>query len=194
MNYTVYHLHTDNSLLDSVTNYQEYIDKAVELGQTAIAFTEHGNIYNWTKKKMACDKAGIKYIHGVECYLTETHAEKERDNFHTVLLAKNEAGVLEINRLVSRSTEESHFYYKPRISFDEFLEISKNVIKISACLASPLNKLSFSHPKYEELARHYDYFEIQAHDFPEQNTYNQHFAHLSQIYNIPLIEGTDQPR
>jgi DNA polymerase-3 subunit alpha len=191
MNYTVYHLHTDNSLLDSVTKYQAYVDKAVELGQTALAFTEHGNIYNWPKKKMACDKAGIKYIHGVECYLTETHSVKERDNFHTVLLAKNEAGVLEINRLVSKSTEESHFYYKPRISFDEFLGISKNVIKISACLASPLNKLQFSHPRYEAIAKHYDYFEVQAHDFPEQVTYNQHLAQLSQMYGIPLIAGTD---
>ncbi|MDD5021851.1 MAG: PHP domain-containing protein, partial [Endomicrobiaceae bacterium] len=191
MNYTVYHLHSDMSLLDSVTSYQAYIDKAVELGQTALAFTEHGNIFNWTKKKMACDKAGIKYLHGVECYLTATHQEKERDNYHTVLIAKNEAGVLEINRLVSRSTEESHFYYKPRISFEEFLGISNNVIKISACLASPLNKLPFSSPIYERLARHYDYFEVQAHDFPEQKAYNQHLAQISKTYGTPLIAGTD---
>lgn len=191
MNYTVYHLHTDTSLLDSTTNFQEYINKAVELGQTAIAFTEHGNVFNWVAKKMACDKAGIKYLHGVECYLTETHTVKERDNYHTILIAKNEAGLLEINRLVSKSSEESHFYYKPRISFDEFLGISDNVVKISACLASPLNKMPFSHPKYEKLARHYNYFEIQPHDFLEQKTYNQHLAQISKIYGIPLIAGTD---
>ena len=44
-NYVCYHLHTEDSLLDSCTNYKLYVDKAKELGQKAIAFTEHGNIY-----------------------------------------------------------------------------------------------------------------------------------------------------
>ena len=58
-NYTVYHLHTELSLLDSATKFSDYIARAVELGQSAIAFTEHGNIYQWIEKKMACDKAGL---------------------------------------------------------------------------------------------------------------------------------------
>ena len=70
-NYTAYHVHTELSLLDSATKFEDYIAKAVELGQTAIAFTEHGNIYQWVAKKMACDKAGLKYLHGCEVYLTE---------------------------------------------------------------------------------------------------------------------------
>ena len=85
-NYVVYHLHTELSLLDSCTNYKLYIDKAVELGQKAICFSEHGNIYNWIEKKMYCDKNKIKYIHGVEIYLTETLNEKIRDNYHTILI------------------------------------------------------------------------------------------------------------
>ena len=60
-NYVVYHLHTEDSLLDSCTNYKLYVDKAVELGQKAIAFSEHGNIYNWIEKKMYCDEHNIKY-------------------------------------------------------------------------------------------------------------------------------------
>ena len=70
-NYTVYHLHTQLSLLDSTTKHSDYIARAVELGQTAIAFTEHGHIYQWVEKKMACEKAGLKYLHGCEVYLTE---------------------------------------------------------------------------------------------------------------------------
>ena len=70
-NYTVYHLHTELSLQDSVTKFQDYIDRAMELGQTALAFTEHGNIYQWVAKKIACDEAGLKYLHGCEIYLTE---------------------------------------------------------------------------------------------------------------------------
>lgn len=199
-NYTVYHLHTELSLLDSVTKFQDYIKRAVELGQTALAFTEHGNIYQWVEKKIACDEAGLKYLHGCEVYLTEEllhtdkrtgEASKVRDNYHTILIAKNFDGVLELNRLISISSQDDHFYYKPRISFEEFLGISNNVIKISACLASPLNKMAISHPMYERLVKHYDYLEIQAHDHPEQVAYNRHLAELSQRYHIPLIAGTD---
>lgn len=212
------------SLLDSATKFQDYIDRAVQLGQTAIAFTEHGNIYQWVAKKMACDKAGIKYLHGVECYLTEQLYEypdanelwreaqsgrneqdakkalaemmesgkkKVRDNYHTILIAKNYDGILEINNLVSLSNRDDHFYYKPRITFEEFLGISDNVIKISACLASPLNKMSVRHPMYEKLLKHYDYFEVQAHNFGEQISYNCHLAEMSKKYGIPLIAGTD---
>ena len=156
-NYTAYHVHTELSLLDSATKFEDYIAKAVELGQTAIAFTEHGNIYQWVAKKMACDKAGLKYLHGCEVYLTEKllltdprtgEQNKVRDNYHTILIAKNYAGLQEMNELISRSNQGDHFYYKPRITFDEFLGISSNVIKISACLASPLNRMSITHPMY----------------------------------------------
>lgn len=127
-------------MLDSCTNYKLYVDRAVELGQSAICFTEHGNIYNWIEKKMYANSKGLKYLHGVECYLTSTLDEKIRDNYHTILIAKNYEGVKEINHLVDLSTRADHMYYKPRITFDEFFEISDNVIKISACLASPLNR------------------------------------------------------
>lgn len=201
-NYVVYHLHTEDSLLDSCTNYKLYVDKAVELGQKAIAFSEHGNIYNWIEKKMYCDEHNIKYIHGIECYLTETLDEKIRDNYHTVLLAKNYDGVKEINNLIELSTRADHYYYKPRITFDEFFALSDNIIKISACLASPLNKLRYELDKplyrretgiqYDRLCKKYDYFEIQPHiNSEEQKDYNKYLLELSKKYNTPLIMGTD---
>jgi DNA polymerase-3 subunit alpha len=139
-NYVAFHVHTENSLLDSCTNYKLYCDKAAELGQSAICFTEHGNTYNHIEKKMYANKKGLKYLHGVEIYLTSTLDEKIRDNYHTILIAKNYEGIKEINLLIDKSTQSDHVYYKPRISFEEFFGISDNVIKISACLASPLNK------------------------------------------------------
>lgn len=190
--YVTYHLHSDLSLLDSCTKFQDYIDKAVELGQTAICFTEHGNIYNWVKKKYACDKAGIKYLHGCEIYLTEQLDPKVRDNYHTILIAKNMDGLREMNKLISISNRPDHFYFKPRITFEEFLNISNNVIKISACLASPLNKLDVINPSYEQLLSKYDYYEIQPHiNSEEQKKYNKKLFEYSKKYNKPLIAGTD---
>lgn len=190
MNYTTYHLHTEQSLLDSCTNYKLYVDKAKELGQKAICFTEHGNIYCWYEKKMYCDANDIKYIHGVECYLTEDKIgdDKHRDNYHTILIAKNHDGFVELNNLIFMSTHKDHVYYKPRITFDEFLNISDNIIKISACLASPLNRLRETYP---QLLQHYDYYEIQYHDCDEQIEYNKWLYKMSKKYNKPLIVGTD---
>ena len=191
-NYVVYHLHTELSLLDSCTNFKLYVDKAVELGQKAICFSEHGNIYNNIEKKMYCEKNNIKYIHGVEIYLTETFNEKIRDNYHTILISRNFEGVKELNRLIDISTQEDHFYYKNRISFDEFLNISNNIICISACLASPINKLSEDNPYYEKLLNKYDYYEIQPHiNSEDQKKYNKKLYELSIKYCKPLICGTD---
>ena len=188
-NYTVYHLHDDNSLLDSCTSYKQYIDRAVELGQKSIFFTNHGNIHNWIEKKMYCDEMGIKTNLSVECYLTEHLEPKIRDNYHTVLISKNEQGKAELLRLLFNATDDEHKYYKPRISFDEFLNISDNIIKISACLASPLNRIR-DISRVDKLFKHYDYYEIQYHN-GDQIEYNQYLYKMSKKYGKPLIVGTD---
>lgn len=190
-NYVAIHVHTDDSLLDSCTKFSEYVDIALANGQKAIATTEHGMHRGYISKKLLCDEKEIKLLIGVEIYLTESLEEKVRDNYHTVLIAKNEAGLRELNALVSKSTDKNHFYYNNRISFDEFLSISDNIIKVSACLASPLNKLADDHPRYLELARKYDYLEVQPHLHPDQYNYNKRLSRLADIVKKPLICGTD---
>lgn len=190
-NYIPYHLHTEYSLLDSCSKPKDYIELAVKNGMKAISFSEHGKPLNWTEKWAACKEAGIKYIHSVEIYLTERLDEKVRDNYHTILMAKNMDGVRELNRLVSMSCDSEHFYYNNRISFDEFLNISDNIITTSACLASPLNKLDDTHPRYLELADKYDFFEVQAHNHPDQIAFNKRLYDLSKRLGKPLIAGTD---
>lgn len=106
-------------------------------------------------------------------------------------MARNLDGVRELNALVSKSCDEKHFYYTNRISFDEFLNISENIISTSACLASPLNKLPDSHPRYMELAQKYDFLEVQAHNHPDQIEFNKRLLELSKKIGKPLIAGTD---
>lgn len=106
-------------------------------------------------------------------------------------MAKNMDGVRELNSLISMSCDKDHFYYTNRITFDEFLNISDNIISTSACLASPLNKLPPEHPRYMELAQKYDFLEIQPHNHPEQIEFNKRLFELSQVLNKPLIVGTD---
>ena len=190
-NYVVYHLHDEMSLLDSVTKFTDYVDMAIENNMKAIACTNHGNIYHWIERVLYCQEKGIKYLHGCEVYLTESLEEKIRDNYHTVLIAKNKEGIKELNTLVGLATRKDHMYYKPRLSFEEFLNISDNIIKISACLQSPLNRYNKNSLLYEKVSKHYDYYEIQYHDCDDQREYNYYLYGLSKKNNIPLIVGTD---
>lgn len=187
----MYHCHSEYSLLDSCTKYTDYVELAAKNGSKALSISEHGKPLNWAEKWAACKKAGIRYIHSVEIYLTETLDEKVRDNYHTVLMARNMDGVKELNALISKSCDKDHFYYTNRISFDEFLGISHNIISTSACLASPLNKLPETHPRYMELAQKYDFLEVQAHHHPEQVEFNKRLVNLAKQLGKPLIAGTD---
>lgn len=199
MNYVAYHVHDDCSLLDSCTKYTEYIDRAVELGQKAIAITNHGNVYNWLERKIYAEERGIKMLTGMECYITEdacdgTETEKHRDNYHTILIAKNPDGEKELFRLFDTSSKPDHQYYNKRISMNELFALSDNIYKISACLASPLNKLRNKPDKAElldKLLSVYDYYEIQPHNNVDQKEYNLWLYEMSKKYSKPLIAATD---
>ena len=191
MAYTVYHLHTDLSLLDSCSKFSEYLDLAKSQGMTALGCSEHGRISNWMANKMLCQKAGIKYLHACEVYLTAQLEPKIKDNFHTVLIAADEEGKVELNRLIKLASDPQHFYYSPRLTFDEFLNISSHIIKTSACISSPLFRIQQSKDIYMKLAKAYDYLEVQHHNVASQAEYNKQLLKLSRRLDKPLIAGTD---
>lgn len=198
LNYTVYHCHSDLSVfkVDSVTKYKDYVQRAKECGMTALGFSEHGNAFAWESKKTEIEASGMKFIYAVEIYLTESLIEKVRDNYHTVLIAKNYDGVKEINRMVTKSFErDGHYYYDPRITFDELFATSDNVIVTTACLAGPLHKGkgSVAEKYLNWIIDNKDrcFLEIQHHIDPEQVKYNKLLFKLSKEYDLRLIAGTD---
>ena len=201
-NYVVYHLHSDLSSgvtsIDSVTKPDQYIQKATECGMTAMAFSEHGSFFSWVKKKEHIEAAGMKYIHAAEFYVTNSIDEKIRDNRHIVLIAANYDGVLELNRLssISFNRQDGHFYYVPRITMDELLNTSDNVIVTSACLGGILPYKDNKDMQKEFLQfliqnKHRCFLEIQHHNVEEQRVYNQYLYKLSKKYDIRLCAGTD---
>ena len=200
-NYTPYHVHTmlSNGLIniDSIDPFTAYIDKAKELGMTAFGFAEHGHIFEWLKKKEYTENAGMKYIHAVEAYLTESLDDIVRDNYHCILIARNENGVCELNKLVSGTfnREDGHYYYVPRITFDELFATSHDIIITTACLGGVLNRgTTTAKERYLTfLAQNADrcYLEIQHHNCDEQIEYNRLLLDLSREFHIPLIAGTD---
>lgn len=200
-NYTILHLHSDMSNgvtnIDSVTKFQSYVDKAKECGMSAMAISEHGSVFAWDLKKEAIEAAGMKYIHAEEFYVTETLSEKVRDNWHCLLIARNFDGVHELNGLATKSfnRKDNHFYYVPRITFDELLGTSDNIIITSACLGGILNHASTEIKerflKFMMKNRERCFLEIQHHNVPDQISYNKKLYDISQKTGLRLIAGTD---
>ena len=200
-NYTILHLHSmlSNGVtnIDSVTPYDQYIDKAHELGMAAMAFSEHGSVLGWVKKKLHMEELSMKYIHAEEFYLTNTLDEKVRDNYHCLLIAKNYAGVLELNKLSSKSfnRDNNSFYYVPRITIEDVKNTSDNIIVSTACLGGVLNKAPepIRQDFFYWLRRHPDrcFLEIQPHISAEQKRYNQALWALSKRSGLRLLMCTD---
>ena len=203
-NYTPYHIHTmlSNGVtnVDSITDFHDYIDKAKKLGMTAFCFSEHGSLFAWLKKKEYIEECGMKYIHGIEAYLTEDDeftSEKTRDNYHCILIAKNYDGVKELNTLISRSFNRAdyHYYYYPRVTFEELFKTSDNIIVTSACLGGALfSGTPTAKEKFLSFViknKHRCYLEIQHHNCKDQIEYNKRLYELHKTYGIPLIAGTD---
>lgn len=200
-NYVAYHVHTDLSTgvtnVDSVTKFKDYVARAKELGMKALAISEHGSVFNWFHKKEAIEAAGMKYIHAVEAYMTETYDSdnKVRDNYHVVLLAKNFEGFKELNKMISKSFLKEHFYYAPRVLIDDVINTSENIIVTTACLGGVLWKgtttakekfLSFAIANKDRV-----FLEIQHHNVEDQKKYNSMLYELSNSYGLQLIAGTD---
>ena len=190
--------------MDSVTKYKMYINKAKECGMTALALSEHGNFFEWYHKKCDIESAGMKYIHACEFYITkniemdeDNEPIKIRDNYHCVLIAKNYAGFKELNELSSKSfnRNDGHFYFNPRITYEELINTSDNVIVTTACLGGILNsedkELKDDFLQWLIRNKHRCFLEIQHHNVEEQAQYNVQLYKYNQQYNLPLIAGTD---
>lgn len=183
--------------IDSVTPFGAYIKAAQECGMKAMAFSEHGSVMEWWHKKCAIEAAGMKYIHAAEVYLTEDLSEKVRDNYHCVLIARNYDGFLELNRMISKSfnRKDNHFYYVPRISFQELFSASENILVTTACVGGVFGKGSeeTQNKFLDFIVSNKDrcFFEIGHHMDAKQITYNRKMVELSDQTGVPLIAGTD---
>lgn len=199
-NYVVYHLHSDDSLLDSATKFKKYLDKAVDYGMTAIGFSEHGNVFNWINKKMEAEARGLKYIHAMEAYVTEDLNTKVRDNYHMMFIAKNLDGVRELNKMSSKAyyKNDGHYYYDARFSLDEVMATSDNIMITTSCLGGILAKgRRLGSPVVDKfldwaiMNKHRVFLEIQYHNHREQIEHNSYLVELSVNHGFQLIVGTD---
>ncbi|NLD88481.1 MAG: DNA polymerase III subunit alpha, partial [Clostridiales bacterium] len=199
------HLHTEYSLLDGACRIKPLMKKAAELGQKALAITDHGVMYGVIDFFRAAQDAGIKPIIGCEVYVatrTRFHKEYEYDSkpYHLVLLAENNEGYHNLINIVSKGFLEG-FYSRPRVDIELLRKYSKGLIASSACLAGSVPRF-ISESNYEaakEKAIEYEsifgkgnfFLELQDHNLPEQREINRQLIKLSQETGIELIATND---
>ena len=142
--YNNYHKHTHYSnikTLDCISKPEDYIKRAVELGHTTYFTTEHGFQGNIYEAHTLCEQYGLKCIFGVEAYYVDDMYDKSsRNNYHLMLVAMNDNGRKEINKIMSLANTDG-FYYKPRIDLKCLLSLTPtDVIVTTACVASRMFK------------------------------------------------------
>ena len=137
--FTHLHVHSQYSILDGAASVRGLIAKAKKDGMTALALTDHGNMFGSKEFYDVCKKEGIKPIIGCETYVAEQSrhnkkdAKVDRSGYHLILLAKNLVGYRNLLKLISAAYTEG-FYYKPRIDKEILEKYHEGLIISSACL------------------------------------------------------------
>lgn len=200
------HVHGCYSFLDGLGTSKQLAQRAKELGQTALALTDHGVMYGVIDHYKACNEAGIKPIIGCEVYVTQDHTIKNKEvieqypfeNAHLVVLAKTDEGHANLRKLVSTAMLDG-FYYKPRVDHALLKQYGRGLIVLSACLGGEVPQLLLRGEveQAKKLALYYNsifdgfYLEVQANKIPEQQVVNAMLMELSKETGIPLVVTCD---
>ena len=199
MRYNNFHKHTHYSnikTLDCISKPEDYMKRAVELGHITYFTTEHGFQGNIYEAHTLCEKYGLKCVYGVEAYYVDDMYDKSsRNNYHLMLVAMNDNGRKEINKIMSLANTDG-FYYKPRIDLNCLLSLtSSDVIVTTACVASPMFKgedweETFLKPVHNHFGKNL-YLEVQNHNELVQMRHNEMLLDVKRKYNIQLIHAND---
>lgn len=182
--------------LDCVVKPIEYIERIKELdGDKGIFFsTNHGyqgDIYSYYT---LCQQHNLKLICGVEAYYVDDRHEKDKSNYHIVIIGKGNEGYREINRIMSKANEDG-FYYKPRIDKELLLSLNPNYVMIeTGCVAGRLRNDEGAEEWLTQMKEHFKdnlFIEVQSHNDPIQIEYNKKMLMYSKKFNIPLIHAND---
>ena len=205
MSFVHLHVHTEYSLLDGCCRIPGLVKQVKELGQTAVAITDHGVMYGAVDFYKACKAEGIKPILGCEVYVApRTRFQKEHEfdasARHLILLCRNEEGYRNLCHMVSKSFTEG-FYIKPRVDQELLRAHSGGLIALSACLAGAIPRLlrngQYEEAKQEALAMRElfgedgYYLELQDHSLPEDPQILQGLLRLHEDTGIPLVCTND---
>lgn len=196
------HVHTEYSLLDGAARIKNLVKVVKERNWSAVAITDHGNMFGTLQFYSECLANGIKPIIGCEFYICDDLHKKEGkgETGHIVILAKNDEGYHNLIKLNSIAYVEG-YYYKPRIDYNTLEKYSKGLICLSGCLGGHIPSLILQrrYDEAEQLALRLKnmfepgdfYLEIQNHGLPEQLEVNLFLEKLSKKIGVKLVATND---
>lgn len=181
--------------LDCIAKMEDYAKRAKELGHTHIFTTNHGYQGDVHEALTIGRKYDLQVVSSVEAYYVPNRFEKDRRNFHVILVALNHQGFLDINRIMSEANKTG-YYYKPRIDDELLFSVNpNNIIVTTACVAgiareSNQDKIAL----LTRLKQHFGnnlYLEVQPHNHEVQVNHNALMLELSQQLDIDIISACD---
>ncbi len=200
------HGHSEYSLLDGGCHVKAMAPAAAEQGMSALAVTDHGNLFGAISHYRSCRDAGVKPILGCETYVSigSRHERKgarglTHGSNHLVLLAKNHTGWKNLIKLVSKGYTEG-FYYNPRIDKELLRKYSEGLVCLSACVSGEVAHLIQEEglDSAETAAREFmnifgdDYYlEIQRHGIDIEAKVNDGLLKLHDRLGVPLVATND---
>ena len=205
MGFVHLHVHTEFSLLDGACRIGGLMERVKELGQEAVAITDHGVMYGVIDFYKAAKAAGVKPIIGCEVYVAPRGMEDhvygiDNEAYHLVLLCKDMEGYANLSSLVSAGFLRG-FYGKPRVDLALLRQHSRGLIALSACLAGAIPRRIMENDY--EAAKAYAlelsdifgkdnfFLELQDHGIQAQKTVNQGVCRLARETGLPLVVTND---
>ena len=200
------HVHSDYSLLDGNCRFDDLMTRALELGQDAIALTDHGNLFGAISFVKHAAKHGLKPILGMEGYMAQgsrfdrRKVKSGKNNYHVTLLARNNEGFGNLIKLSSQAYTEG-FYYRPRMDKELLQQYGSGLICLSGCLGGELIQTIRSEGmgaaekkigEYRELfgADNY-YIELMDNGIDIQTEANAKLLELAEKTGTPLVATND---
>ncbi|NLT63429.1 MAG: DNA polymerase III subunit alpha [Clostridiales bacterium] len=205
MSFVHLHVHSEYSLLDGACRIEDMASYAKNLGQTALAITDHGVMYGAVAFYKAAKKAGIKPIIGCEVYvaprnMTDREYSIDSNYSHLILLCKNETGYHNLCYLVSEGFTKG-FYVKPRIDWQLLREHAEGLVCLSGCIAGEIQQkiINGSYSDAKERALGLDelfgrgnfYLELQSHGLRDERIAAEGLIKLHRETGIPLVLTND---
>ncbi|HOB36460.1 MAG TPA: DNA polymerase III subunit alpha [Candidatus Avimonas sp.] len=199
------HVHSEYSLLDGACRIKDLIKRVKDIGQTAVAITDHGVMYGVIDFYKEAVKQGVKPIIGCEVYVAarsrfEKVHELDGASSHLILLCKDEQGYKNLIKMVSSAWIDG-FYNKPRVDREILQQYHEGLIGLSACCAGEIPRalIGGDYEQAKRAAVWYDrvfgrgnfYLELQDHGLREQKIVNPQLIKLSRETGIPLVCTND---
>lgn len=195
--YENYHKHDSISNIftpDTHIKTIDYINRIKELGYGCYYTTNHGSGGDVFESLTLCRQNNIRCLYGIEGYIVKNPLEKDKRNYHIVIIPVDNVARKKVNLIVSKANIEG-FYYKPRFFIEDLLKLNPNEVYITtACVAGILKDEDSIKNIFIPLMQHFGknlFLEVQNHCEETQITTNKKCLLLSKKFNLKLIAAND---